>query len=151
MNGARLTGLGLAMLAAQEREAKADDFGYPIVDEPEAAKPATTEPEQPKVVEIFNVGNSYTIAPPSEPGKPKPIVKKINNKFARRILRKRGGESRVAREVRNGWAQRSDARRVTENSHEAARLLDAQREYQRMKREGIEPETRGGSSSGRFA
>jgi hypothetical protein len=137
--GGRMTKLGQRVLEMQranaERITHSDDFGFPEQDEvaPDANPQITSEPvpERPKVVAVFNVGKGYTIAPPTEPGKPKPIVRKINNKFARRILRKRGLESRVERTLREAGAQYVDARRVTDSAHEAHDLVRAQRDYQR--------------------
>lgn len=131
--GARMTALGAKVLAMQAenaaRLAASDDFGFKAEPAVEAAN-SNGDPVElpPKVVQVFNVGERYTVAPKGVK------VKKINNKFARRILRKRGGEGRVGRAVREGGAQLIDARSVVNTGREAKQLVEAQRQYQREQR-----------------
>lgn len=145
LQGARMTALGAKVLAMQAENAKrietSDDFGFPsnsweddeitldgnptIVSSADVAaeEDALVQPPEQQTVTVFNVGKRYTVAPKGAK------VRKVSNKFARRILRKRGNEGRVARAVRESGAQYNDARRITGSANEARALVDAQREY----------------------
>lgn len=88
---------------------------------------------------VFNAGRSYTVLDRRRAmithrnGAPINVVK-ICNKSARRVLRKRAGETRLARRIREAQAQRAFAHKVAGNGHAAERVLNAQREHDRTER-----------------
>lgn len=94
-------------------------------------------PSGPKT--IVNVGRRWTTAPVVEkperwPNGARKDVRKVNSKAMRRVLRKHARRGRVDVAIRDANAQAAHARSVTENSHTARRLLEAERAHVRAEK-----------------